>query len=137
MGGSTGVSASEKARSGWGNDNQSLRNKAFMKKTYPLKIEGKNSDRVLDAIKHDIRKYVDRQRRVPLPEGVDFWDFDCQFGLSADAMAVSHFGNLIAQIDTAAKEGAESVSVFLLPKNGVRTGKPRAAQDHDGSAELS
>ena len=38
-----------------------------MKKTYPLNTEGKNRDRLLDAIKHDIRKYVARQRRVPVP----------------------------------------------------------------------
>lgn len=106
-----------------------------MKKTYPLNTEGKNRDRLLDAIKHDIRKYVARQRRVPLPEGVDFWDFDCKFGLSAEAMNDVHFGNLIEQIDLAAKEGAAAVCVLLLPKNGVRTGKPRSA--HDGDAELS
>ncbi len=96
-----------------------------MRKTYPLIIEGKNSDRVLDAVKHDIRKYVKRQRRVALPEGVDFWDFDCKFGLSADTAAPVHFGNLIEQIDAAAKEGATAVYVELLAKNGHR--KARAA----------
>jgi hypothetical protein len=40
-----------------------------MKKTYPLNTEGKNRDRLLDAIKHDIRKYVARQRRVPPARG--------------------------------------------------------------------
>ena len=47
-----------------------------MRKTYPLNIEGKNRDRLLDASKHDIRKYVKRERSRPLPEGVDYWDFD-------------------------------------------------------------
>ena len=96
-----------------------------MRKTYPLIIEGKNPDRVLDAVKHDIRKYVKRQRRVALPEGVDFWDFDCRFGLSADTAVPLHFGNLIEQIDAAAKEGAAAVFVELLAKNGHR--KARAA----------
>jgi hypothetical protein len=31
-----------------------------MKKTFKLHVEGKNNDRVLDAIKHEIRKYVKR-----------------------------------------------------------------------------
>jgi hypothetical protein len=31
-----------------------------MKKTFKLNIEGKNRDRVLDAVKHEIRKYVKR-----------------------------------------------------------------------------
>lgn len=104
-----------------------------MKKTYPLNTEGKNRDRVLDAIKHDIRKYVARQRRAPLPAGVDFWDFECKFGLSAEAMNEIHFGNLMAQIDSASKEGADSICVMVLGKNGVRSGKSR--QDHD-DAEL-
>ena len=51
-----------------------------MRKTYPLRPEGKHPDRVLDAVKHDIRKYMKRERRDPLPEGADFWDFDCRFG---------------------------------------------------------
>ena len=96
-----------------------------MRKTYPLIIEGKNRDRVLEAVKHDIRKYVKRQRRVALPEGVDYWDFDCRFGLSADTAAVIHFGNLIEQIDAAVKEGATAFYVELLAKNGHR--KARAA----------
>ncbi len=91
-----------------------------MRKTYQLQIEGKHPDRVLDAIKHDIRKYVKRQRRVPLPEGVDYWDFDCKFGLSAEVAAPTHFGNLLDQIDTAASEGASGFYVELLAKHGVR-----------------
>jgi hypothetical protein len=40
-----------------------------MRKNYPLTIEGKNRDRVLEAVKHDIRKYLKRERRRPLAEG--------------------------------------------------------------------
>ena len=55
-----------------------------MKKTHPLLVEGKKPDRVRDALKHTLRQYVRRERHKPLPEGVDFWDFDCQMGLQAD-----------------------------------------------------
>ena len=99
-----------------------------MKKTYPLNIEGKNRDRVLDAIKHDIRKYVRRQRRVPLPEGVDFWDFDCRFGLSAESAESVHFGNLTALIDAAARDGAAAFCVELHARTGVRKARPHDAQ---------
>ncbi len=104
-----------------------------MRKTYPLLIEGKHPDRVLDAVKHDIRKYVKRQRRVALPEGVDFWDFDCKFGLSADTAAPVHFGNLIEQIDAAAKDGATAVYVEVLAKSGHRKARPAdsGAEDQD------
>lgn len=104
-----------------------------MRKTYPLLIEGKHPDRVLDAVKHDIRKYVKRQRRVALPEGVDFWDFDCKFGLGADTAAPVHFGNLIEQIDAAAKAGATAVYVEVLAKHGHRKARPAGSglEDQD------
>jgi len=95
-----------------------------VRKTYPLNIEGRHRDRVLDAIKHDIRKYVKRQRRVPLPEGVDFWDFDCKFGPSAETAAPLHFGNLMEQIDVLAREGGAALYVELLAKNGYRKARP-------------
>ena len=51
-----------------------------MRKTFPLSIEDKNRDRVLEAVKHEVRKYIKRERRRDLPKGVDYWDFDCKFG---------------------------------------------------------
>lgn len=96
-----------------------------MKKTFQLHIEGKNRDRVLDAIKHDIRKYVKRQRRVALPEGVDFWDFDCRFGASEEAAAEVHFATILPLVDAAAKDGAASFYLELLAKEGRRTHRPR------------
>jgi hypothetical protein len=95
-----------------------------VRKTYQLIIEGKNRDRVLDAIKHDIRKYVKRQRRVPLPEGVDYWDFDCKFGTSSATAAVVHFGEIMGLIDAVAKEGGAAFYLELLAKNGYRKAKP-------------
>lgn len=107
-----------------------------MRKTYPLHIEGKHPDRVLDAIKHDIRKYVKRQRRVALPEGVDYWDFDCKLGLAADNAEPLHFGELMGRIDTIAKEGCVAFYLELLAKNGYRKTRPMGVAD-DAPAEPS
>lgn len=95
-----------------------------MRKTFHLNIEGKNRDRVLEATKHEIRKYVKRQRRVPLPEGVDFWDFDCKFGTNADNAATIHFAELTEKIDAVAQAGGEAFYLELLAKDGVRSLKP-------------
>lgn len=95
-----------------------------MKKTFKLNIEGKNRDRVLEATKHEIRKYVKRQRRVPLPEGVDFWDFDCKFGTSEDNATVVHFATITSLIDAVAKEGVDSFYLELLARTGHRTSRP-------------
>ncbi len=98
-----------------------------MKKTFKLNIEGKNRDRVLDAIKHEIRKYVKRQRRVVLPEGVDFWDFDCRFGTSEDNASVVHFATIMALIDSVAGDGGDAFYLELLAKTGRRTARPAEA----------
>ena len=95
-----------------------------MRKTYHLNIEGKNRDRLIEATKHDIRKYVKRQRRVPLPEGVDFWAFDCKFGANADDATPIHFAELTEKIDALVQAGGESFYLELLVKDGVRSFKP-------------
>jgi hypothetical protein len=95
-----------------------------MKKTFKLNIEGKNRDRVLEAVKHEIRKYVQRERRRALPAGVDYWDFDCRFGLSEETAEVVHFATLTNLIDGVAKEAGEQFYIEILAKHGVRTAKP-------------
>jgi len=94
--------------------------KDIVKKTFQLTIEGKHRDRVLDATKHEIRQYIKRERRKPLPQGVDYWDFDCQFGMSADTAAGVHFANITALINAAAQDGAEAFYLELVAKPGVR-----------------
>jgi len=94
-----------------------------VKKTFKLNIEGKNRDRVLDATKHEIRKYVKRQRRVPLPAGVDYWDFDCRFGTSAENAEVVHFATITALIDAVAAAGGDAFYLELLAKSGYRQAK--------------
>ena len=100
-----------------------------MKKTFPLNIEGKNRDRVLDAVKHEIRKYVKRERRRALPEGVDFLDFDCRFGASSDAAEVAHLSALTGLIDTVASAGGDQVYVEIIAKPGHRTARPAIEAD--------
>lgn len=91
-----------------------------MKKTFKLHIEGKNSDRVLDAIKHEVRKYVKRERNKVLPAGVDYWDFNCKFGLTeADAGSV-HLAELTKKMDEASKGDAEGFYVEILAAHGIR-----------------
>ena len=99
-----------------------------MKKTFQLKPEGKHPDRVLEAIKHDIRKYVKRQRRVPLPDGVDFWDFDCRFGTSVAVATDVHFATITALIDAVVKAGGDAFYIELLAKSGHRQIRPQAQQ---------
>ncbi len=104
-----------------------------MKKNFPLHVEGKNPDRVLDAVKHDIRKYFKRERSRDVPKGVDFWDFDCKVGLNADSAEVVRVGAVIEAVDAAAKSGATSVYVEILSKHGLRVLKASAPSDSEGT----
>jgi hypothetical protein len=108
-----------------------------MKKTFRLAIEGKNRDRVLDAVKHEIRKYVKRERRRALPPGVDFWDFDCRFGADEAAAQTVHFATITGHIDAAAKADAAQFYLEILAKPGVRQPRPEGAAPRVTSPEAA
>jgi hypothetical protein len=93
-----------------------------MKKTFPLSVLGHQPPRVIEQIKSDIRKYVKRERKKSLPEGVDFWDFDCKIGLGTSDPAPKHIEELIPTIDQAAATGCETIYIEILAKPGHRTG---------------
>jgi hypothetical protein len=95
-----------------------------MRKTFPLHVDGKNRDRVLDAVKHDIRKYFQRERRRAVPQGAQFWDFDCRFGLAEDSAETVTEADIKRRIDAAAQEGAQKVYVEILAKPGFRAARP-------------
>ena len=106
--------------------------KDTVKKTFKINIEGKNRDRVLEATKHEIRQYIKRERNKALPEGADFWDFDCRFGLSAEVATSAHPANITALIDGAAQEGADAFYLELIAKPGVR--QPRTVKGSEPTA---
>jgi hypothetical protein len=106
-----------------------------MKKNFPLQAEGKHPDRVLEAVKHEVRKYFKRERNRPVPVGADFWDFDCKVGLTADTAEVVRVSAVIDAIDAAAKSAATSVYVEILSKHGVRMPAPIKPADADASEE--
>ena len=106
-----------------------------MKKTYTLSIAGKNSDRLLDASKHDIRKYVKRERAKALPEGVDFWDFDCKVGASEASAAPVHFAEIMGAVDALVKDGADQFYVEITSKSGHRVARSVDATASENAPE--
>ena len=95
-----------------------------MKKNFPLQIEGKNPDRILEAVKHEIRKYFKRERNRAVPKDVDFWDFDCKVGITAELAEVVKVSAVIESLDALAIEGAASAYVEILSKHGIRVVRP-------------
>ena len=95
-----------------------------MKKTFHIAIEGKNRERLLDRVKHDIRKYQKRERGRAVPEGAHYWDFDCRLGVTEDVAATVQVSDLISQVDALAKAGADSFYVEILARAAVRKPRP-------------
>ena len=104
-----------------------------MKKTFKLHVEGKNSDRLLDAIKHEVRKYVKREKRKTLPQGANYWAFDCKFGVTAETAETLHLGEITKQMDAISKAGGDSFYVEILARAAVRTPRERddSVDDYD------
>lgn len=94
-----------------------------MKKTFPLTSEKHQPARVVEQIKSDVRKYLKRERKKVLPEGVDFWDFDCKVGQGEAAPETKHVEEIVPAIDEAAAATAASVYIEILAKPGHRKGK--------------
>ena len=103
-----------------------------MKKTFKLHVEGKNSNRLLDSIKHEVRKYVKREKRKTLPSGANYWAFDCKFGATAEIAESLHLGEITKQMDVVAKAGGDIFYVEILARAAVRTPREREeATDED------
>ena len=92
-----------------------------MKKTFTLTHPKIKYERLVEKVKSDIRKYIKRERRKELPEGVDYWDFDCKYGdIEAEAQT-THLSQITKHIDQAATNKLESFYIEILVKQGHRT----------------
>jgi len=94
-----------------------------MKKVFPLTSANHKPARVIEAIKAEIRKYLKRERRKPLPEEVDFWDFDCRAGKDEQSAETIHVTEIVKPIDQAAESAWDSVYIEILAKPGKRLSK--------------
>ena len=93
-----------------------------MRKTFPLESERLKPPRVIELIKSEVRKYLKRERKKPLPEGADFWDFDCRAGQDSTSAEPLHVAELSTTIDTASRENWKTVYIEILAKPGHRGG---------------
>ncbi len=88
-----------------------------MKKIFKLIDEKKHEDRVLEAVKHEIRKYVKREKKKKLEDAkTTYWDFDCKVGVAPDTAKVVDFDELIKELDSVKSAGATECYVEILAK---------------------
>lgn len=94
-----------------------------MKKTFPLTHPKTKPERLLDAIRAEVNKYLKRERRKELPEGFDFWDFDCKVGPDSETASALHVEEVSQAIGAVLTGGGETCYVELLAKPAKRRKK--------------
>ena len=94
-----------------------------MKKTFSTDVANKQPARQVDAIKHEIKKYIARERRRDLPEGLDFWDFNCRIGESAEKASEVHLSQINKEIDQIVKAGGKEFYIEVLAEAKKRQSK--------------
>lgn len=95
-----------------------------MKKIFNLTHPTQKVPRLIEAIKHEVKKYIKRERKKPLPKGVDFWDFDCRFGADEATSEIIHVSTINEHISQAESKELESFYLEVLAKPGKRSKKP-------------
>lgn len=106
-----------------------------MRKTYPLTAPNKQPARVLDAVKHDIRRYITRERGRALPSDQQVWQFDCKVGTDAASAQALRVSEVIAAVDAVAASGAPAVYVEILARAGERAPRPVRVSDDNAADE--
>jgi len=100
-----------------------------MKKTFKLTHPKLQLARLVESIKHEVKKYIKRERRRDLPEGADYWDFDCRFGADAESSEEIHMTEINKSIDWAESEKLETFYLEIMVKPCVRNKRPVAEED--------
>ena len=107
-----------------------------MKKTFTISHPKIRPDRQIEAVKRDINKYLTRERNKKLPENVDFWDFACKFGPTAEEAEAVHSGDIGRAIEAAREQKLESFYVEIVAKPGHRTKKTAGSAGRAASVRI-
>jgi len=87
-----------------------------MKKTFKLDHPKIKVPRLVDSMKHDIKKFLKNERKKPLPAGAKYWGFDCKFGQSEETASEIELSSLMQHIDDLVENKIMTVYVEITPK---------------------
>lgn len=101
-----------------------------MKKTFNFSEPKKKREQNLDVIRHQINKYVARERRKKLEDELDYWAFDCKIGTTTEGAEFIRIGDISAKIGDYFSNNEESFYIEILAKAKkkpvVKNKKPKA-----------
>jgi len=87
-----------------------------MKKTFKLKHPKIKVPRVVDSVKHDIKKYLKKERKNTLPAGAKYWGFDCKLGASEETAVEVQLPSLTKSIDALVEKNSMTIYVEITAK---------------------
>ena len=87
-----------------------------MKKTIALTDPKLKPARLVDAIKYDIKKQLNRERRKQLPDDKDYWTFDCRFGATEDVAEQIFTSEINKHIDAAVAQELPAFYIEILAR---------------------
>jgi len=105
-----------------------------VKKVFKLTDPKKHEDRVIEAVKHEIRKYAKREKKKTLSDKATmYWDFDCKVGATADDAKEVVYEELIKALDEVKETGVKEVYVEILAKEVAKPLKEDVDSDNNDS----
>jgi len=101
-----------------------------VKKIFKLTDPKKHEDRVLESIKHEIRKYIKREKKKSLSDAETmYWDFDCRVGASEPTATAIEIDKLIKSLDSYQTTDTTEIYVEILVKEVAKPAKVEVAAE--------
>lgn len=108
-----------------------------MKKTFLLTSTKKKPQRVLEAIKNDIKKYIKREKRKELPDGSNFWKIQCKFGKDEQSAIEIKFEDIMKNINEASQNNYESFYIELISQASTMNFKKKDENATSDNLEIN
>ena len=100
-----------------------------MKKTFKLEHPKIKLPRVVDSVKHEIRKFLKKERAKTLPAEAKYWGYDCKFGESKETAIEVHLSSLTKSIDELVEKNITTIYVEITAKAIEASGAAPAQED--------
>ncbi len=100
-----------------------------MKKTFKLEHPKIKVPRIVDSVKHEIKNFVKRERKKPLPSGAKSWGFDCKLGQSEATAVDVRLSSLSKSIDELVERDMTTLYVEINAK-AIEAGENLPRQEY-------
>lgn len=90
-----------------------------MKRTFSLVHPKIKPARLVDSARHDVKKFVKKERSMPTGKDVQFWDFEVKFGRSEETAELIDFKSLNQHMDQLLSDDAEQMFIEIITVAGV------------------